>query len=328
MSTRPALFDPLLEKARSLCPRIVLPEADAAEMTAAGIKAKEDRVANPIFLGDPDRIRENARQAGAADTEGLTILDAKELPQLDRYAALYAEQRGNVSDKIARRIVKRTLIYAAMMVAAGDTEGLVAGFTCPTARVCEAAGLAIGLAPGVATPSSFFIMDIPDGRTLFFADCALNIAPTPEQLADIAVSTGRSARALFGWQPRIAMLSFSTRSSAAHPLVDRVVQATALTRQKADEGMLVDGELQADTAIVPKVCAKKAPDSPLGGEANVLIFPDLDAANICYKLVQRLAGAGAYGPFLQGYAKPVCDLSRGATVDDIFMAIGVTAAQV
>lgn len=320
------LFEPLLEKARSKSPRIVLPEADSFEITAAGARALQERVARPILIGKPETVEAHLQKVGAASRQGLTVLDADTLAETARYAQAYAAKRA-VSEKVGGRLLKRPLMYAAMMVAEGDADGMVAGFTCPTARVCEAAGLTVGLAEGVETPSSFFIMALPDGRTFFFADCALNIAPTPEQLADIAVSTARSASAMFGWEPKVAMLSFSTRGSASHPLVDHVRKATEITREKAAGSFLVDGEMQADAAIVPSVCAKKAPDSPLKGGANILVFPDLDAANIAYKLTQRLAGAGAYGPFLQGYARPVCDLSRGATVEDIFMAIAVTAAR-
>jgi len=323
------LFDPLLEKAREKRPRIVLPEADQVKMVTAGVRAFKDGVATPILLGNPEQIKKAAQEGGERIPESLPIIDLAELPEIERYAEQYVRIRGgSISPRVAARLVKRPLFYSGMLVATGEADGMIAGFTCPTARVCEAAGLTIGLKEGTETPSSFFIMAMPDGRTCFFADCALNIAPDPEQLADIAVSTGRSARALFGWTPIIAMLSFSTRGSASHELVDHVVEATKAAVRKADPDMVIDGEMQADTALVESVAAKKAPDSAVAGRANILIFPGLNSANIAYKLVQRLAGAGAYGPFLQGYAKPVCDLSRGATVDDIFMAIAVTAAQV
>ncbi len=219
------------------------------------------------------------------------------------------------------------------MVKMGDADAMVAGIATSTEEVVTAGELIIGLQKGISTPSSFFLMDIPgylggEGSLLIFADGGTNPNPNPEQLADIAIATARSARELLGWEPKVAMLSFSTKGSAIHPDVDKVVEAVRMAK-KREPGLCVDGELQADTAIVPEVAKRKINEaSSVAGRANILIFPDLDAGNICYKLVQRLAKAAAYGPFLQGFAKPVSDLSRGSTIDDIVGATTIVVLEV
>jgi phosphate acetyltransferase len=229
-------------------------------------------------------------------------------------------------------MVKRPLFWGGMMVALGDADTMVAGVAHATATVIQAGALTVGYAPGIETPSSFFLMIVPSRaneleRVLVFADCAVNIAPTPAQLADIAMASCKSALRLLPEEPRVALLSFSTHGSAAHEAVDKVVATLNIVRSKAPS-MLVDGELQADAALVPSVAQRKLKQpSHVAGRANVLIFPDLNAANISYKLTQYLAGAKAIGPFLQGFAKPISDLSRGASDSDIVSTSVVCLAQ-
>lgn len=310
---------------------VVLPEGRDERIIQAARRLKDEDIAQPIVLGKPEQIESAIEKAGV-DLDGIKAVNPKESDRLDFYAEEYSRRRDGISAAVAKRIVVKPLFYAGMMVACGDADVFVGGVASATSILIQAGVLTIGLSPGLKTPSSYFIMVLPEflgekEKCFIYADCAVNIDLTAEQLADIALASAESARRILGREPRVALLSFSTRGSAFGPSVDKVKEALKIAQKRKPE-LAIDGEFQADSAIVPRVAAKKVKDeSPVAGKANVLIFPDLNSGNIAYKLTQYMAGAQAIGPFLQGFAKPITDLSRGASVDDIVSAVILTLVQ-
>jgi phosphate acetyltransferase len=311
---------------------IVLPEG----MEERTIQAAEDVITNNladlILLGEEATIIAKAKELGV-NPETFRIVNPEMSDKIEEYARIYQELRAKrgkpVSEQKAFDMMKNPLYYGAMMIQQGEGAGSLAGAVNTTGAVITAAARVIGTKPGIKTASSFFIMILKDKEfghdgVLLYADCGLVPDPDAETLADIAISTAHSGQKLVGLEPKIAMLSFSTKGSAEHKLVDKVREATRIAKERAPD-LQIDGELQVDAALIPTIGARKAPESPIAGKANILIFPDLNAGNIAYKLTERLAGAKAIGPLLQGFAKPVNDLSRGCSAENIADAVAVTS---
>ncbi|MEG1523643.1 MAG: phosphate acetyltransferase [Clostridia bacterium] len=327
-----SLMDAIKQKAKANLKHILLPEGPEERTVQAAAKIVAEKIARVTLLGNKDAIEASAKRLGVS-LRGVDFVDPVTDTDLSHYIELFYEMRKEKGVDMAKaeKTMKNPMFFAAMMIREGRADGMVAGAICTTGDTLRPGLQIVKMAKGISVVSSCFIIEVPnkvygDNGVLVFGDCAVNPNPTAEQLAAIAISTAATAKALCGIDPRVAMLSFSTKGSAKHELVDKVSQATQLVHEMAPE-LNADGELQADAALVEKVGQLKSPGSPVAGKANVLIFPDLQAGNIGYKLVQRLAGAEAIGPICQGFKFPINDLSRGCSVDDIVSVVAITAVQ-
>lgn len=323
----------IMERAKSNLQRIVLPEGDEPRTLEAVNIVLKEKLAKLILIGDPAVINKMAEEKGYTHISEAMIVNPETDPKMPVYANLLYELRKNkgMTQEEAEKMAKNPLYLGCLMIKNGDADGELAGARNTTGNTLRPAFQIIKTKPGVSIVSGALLMFTPakhlgENGLLVFADCAVNPCPTAPELAQIAVCTAETARTVAGIEPRIAMLSFSTKGSAKHELVDKVAEATRLAKEMAPDLML-DGELQADASLIPSIGESKAPGSKVAGHANVLVFPDLQAGNIGYKLVERFSGAQAIGPILQGIAAPVNDLSRGCCVDDIVKMVAVTANQ-
>lgn len=326
------LLDKIWELAKNNVKKIVLPEGNEERTIKAAEIIIKEKIANVFLVGKENEIIDHAKKLNV-NIDGATIVNPENSEKYEEYVNLFFELRKNKGITIdkAKEIIKDEMYFGTMMLKNGDVDGLVSGAVHTTADLLRPGMQIIKTSPNIKIVSSFFIMDVPnrvygENGIMFFADSAVNPNPTAEELAYIAISTADNARLLTGINPKVALLSFSSMGSAKHELVDKIVEANKIANELRPD-LLIEGELQLDTAIVPGICKSKAPNSKLQGEANVLIFPDLQSGNIGYKLVQRLANAEAIGPVCQGFAKPLNDLSRGCSVSDIVNMVAVTCVQ-
>lgn len=329
-----ALFDRLTKTAQENKQRIILAEGTEPRTLTAADMIIRDGIADIILLGKPEEVKAKAAELSLSNIGKATIIDPTDTAFTEKYAQLFYELRKSkgITIEDARKTVLNPLYLGCLLIKNGDADGQVSGALHTTGDVLRAAFQVIKPKKGISVVSGAFLMMLPEGspygtdNILVFADCAVVPNPTAPELAQIAVSAAETAKCLAGIDPRVAILSFSTKGSAKHEMVDKVIEATKIAHEM-DPTIKLDGELQADAAIVPSVGKSKAPNSEIAGTANVLVFPSLEVGNICYKLVQRLGGVQAVGPFLQGLAKPVNDLSRGCSAEDIYKTIIVTCNQ-
>jgi len=327
------LLQQIRAKAKQHSKRIVLPEGTEKRTLQAANEILEEELAKIILIGNPDEINNLAQEMNLAYIKNATIVDPLKHEKKETYIDLMLEIRKSkgLTREEASKLIENPLYLATLMIKNGDADGEVAGAANATGDVLRPAFQYVKTAPGISVVSGAFIMILKDKEfgedgIMVFADCAVHPNPTDKELAEIAVATGKTTRAIAGFEPKIAMLSFSTKGSAKHEMVDKVVSATKIAKEMAPD-LQIEGELQADAAIIEAIGQQKAPGSPIAGKANVLVFPTLETGNITYKLVQRLAHAEAIGPVLQGMAAPINDLSRGCSVSDITNLIAITANQ-
>lgn len=327
------LMQEIIARAKSNKQRIVLPEGTEERTLKAADRLLADGVAEIILIGNPQKIKESAKELNLKNITEATLVDPVHNERKSVYADLLYELRKNkgLTAEQAGKLSEDPLYLACLMIKNGDADGEIAGAQNTTGDVLRPALQIIKTSPGISVVSGAFLMFIPEKSygqdgIMVFADCAVMPDPNARELAEIAVATAQTTRSIVGAEPRVAMLSFSTKGSAKHPMCDKVIEATRIAKE-LDPDLKIDGELQADAAIVPSVGSSKAPGSEIAGKANVLVFPTLEVGNIAYKLVQRLAGAEAVGPILQGMAAPVNDLSRGCSVNDIYKMVAICANQ-